>query len=69
MAEVIRFSDYERKSRDADAVSPRDPADSAIIIVLPVIRLERYAEPSAPARGRKLPSVFLSDEFLFGSFS
>lgn len=34
---VIRFADYERKSRDADAVSPRDPCDAAVI-VLPVIR-------------------------------
>jgi hypothetical protein len=40
-AEIIRFSDYERKSRNADAVE-RDPADTAIIIVLPVIRIERY---------------------------
>jgi hypothetical protein len=35
---VIRFADYERRSREPDAVSPRDPADSAIVIILPVIR-------------------------------
>jgi hypothetical protein len=35
---VIRFDDYERKSRNPDAVSPRNPADSAVIIILPMIR-------------------------------
>jgi hypothetical protein len=35
---VVRLADYERKSRDCDAISPRDPADSALIIILPVIR-------------------------------
>ena len=34
---VVRFPDVERKSRNADAVSPRDPADSAIIIILPQV--------------------------------
>jgi len=37
-AKVIRFSDYERRGRDADAVSARDPADSAVIILLPAAR-------------------------------
>jgi hypothetical protein len=60
---VVRFSDYERKSRDADAVSPRDPSD-AVIIILPTVPIERHA-------GR-LPSVFLPDNdfpFPFGSYS
>jgi hypothetical protein len=42
MGDVIRIADYER--RDPDAVSPRDPADSAIIIILPVVRIERFGE-------------------------
>ena len=39
---VVRFPDPEKRSRNADAVH-RDPDDSAIIIVLPIIRVERYA--------------------------
>ena len=26
---VVRIADYERRSRDPDAVAPRDPSDSA----------------------------------------
>jgi hypothetical protein len=33
---VIRFSDYEKKSREPDSEGPRNPAD-ADVIVLPVI--------------------------------
>ena len=36
--QVVRFADYERRSRNPDAVSPRDPSESAVIIILPVIR-------------------------------
>jgi hypothetical protein len=39
---VVRFSDFEQKSRNADSVSPRDPSDSAIIILLPLVRVERH---------------------------
>jgi hypothetical protein len=46
---VLRISDFERRSREPDAVSPRDPSDSAVIIVLPVIRVERYDE--SPKKG------------------
>jgi hypothetical protein len=39
---VVRFADFERKSRNADAqADQRDPADTAVVIVLPVIRIER----------------------------
>lgn len=38
---IIRLSDYEKRSRNPDAVSPRNPADAEIII-LPVIRIERH---------------------------
>ena len=44
---VIRFPDVEHRSRNPDAV-PRDPADSALIIILPVIR--QFNAP-APASG------------------
>lgn len=47
VAQVIRFADYEQKSRNPDAVSPRDPADSAIVIILPVIRRFNPTEPLA----------------------
>jgi phosphatidylserine decarboxylase len=43
---VIRFCDYDKRSREPDAVQPRDPCD-ATIIILPVIR--RFNEvPSVP---------------------
>jgi hypothetical protein len=38
---VIRFSDYERRSHQADAVPDRDPADACQIIILPIIRVVR----------------------------
>jgi hypothetical protein len=38
MAQIIRFADYEQRSKNPDAVSPRNPVDSAIVIILPVIR-------------------------------
>jgi hypothetical protein len=38
---VVRFFDYERRSRDPDAqAEARDPA-GATIIILPVVRIER----------------------------
>jgi hypothetical protein len=40
---VVRIADYERRSREPDAVSPRDPVDAAVI-VLPVVRVDRAAE-------------------------
>jgi hypothetical protein len=40
---ILRISDYDRKSRNPDAVSPRDPCD-ATIIILPVVCPERYEE-------------------------
>jgi hypothetical protein len=45
---VLRFSDYDRKSREPDSLGPRDPCDSAVIIILPVVRIER-----APRREKK----------------
>jgi hypothetical protein len=60
-AEVIRFADYEQRSREPDAAHPRNPADAAVIIVLPVIRIERYDfrmeqhdDAIAPVMGRPM---------------
>ena len=39
-AQVIRFRDYERH-RDPDAVD-RDPSESAVVIILPVVRVDHY---------------------------
>lgn len=39
MGEVVRFCDYDKRSRIPDAVVPRNPVD-ADVIVLPVIRIE-----------------------------
>lgn len=46
---ILRFSDYERRSRNPDAVSPRDLAD-ADVIVLPAVRTERRAPPEPDMR-------------------
>lgn len=37
---VVRFADYKRRSKNPDAMQPRDPVE-ADVIVLPVIRVER----------------------------
>lgn len=36
---VIRFADYDRKGRDAQIDEAR--SESAVVIILPVIRVER----------------------------
>lgn len=41
--QVIRFSDYEKHSREPDACEPRDPADATIIIMPAGGRLRREA--------------------------
>lgn len=38
---VVRFADYERRSREPDAFPERDPS-SATIIILPLVKVERY---------------------------
>lgn len=40
---VIRICDHERKSREPDAVAPRDPCD-ATIIILPTEQWRRSGE-------------------------
>jgi hypothetical protein len=47
---VIRFSDIERRSRNADAV-PRDPADTAVIVILPQV-ISRPIPPMTSPDGR-----------------
>jgi hypothetical protein len=61
MPKVVRFSDYEKRSRDPHAVSPRNPSDTAVIVVLPVVRTERYVDRMeaydaaiAPVMGRPM---------------
>lgn len=39
---VVRICDYERKSREPDALGPRDPTESATIILLPIVRIEPF---------------------------
>lgn len=43
---VVRFSDYERRSREPDAAQPRNPTE-ADVIILPAVRIERYCEQRA----------------------
>jgi hypothetical protein len=45
-AEIVRFRDVNRPVR-------RDLTESALVIVLPVIRIERYPEPPKPRVRRK----------------
>lgn len=42
-AQVVRLKDYERRSREPDAID-RDPTESAVIIIIPLIRIERYRD-------------------------
>ena len=44
---VVRFCDFDKRSKQPDAAQPRDPCE-ADVIVLPVIRIERVAEPKEP---------------------
>jgi hypothetical protein len=34
---VIRFADYERRSRSPDSAQPRNPVDADVIIILPTL--------------------------------
>lgn len=45
--EVVRLCDYEKRSREPDAEALRDPADTAVIIVMPIIRVERFEKRDA----------------------
>jgi hypothetical protein len=40
-ARILFIRDYEHRSRNPDAVH-RDPAEPCVIVVLPVIRIERF---------------------------
>ena len=46
MARIVRFSDYEQRSREPDAV--RDPTEPCIIVIMPVVRVERHEESLHP---------------------
>ena len=41
---VVRFADYERRSRDPDAHAERRDPSSATIIILPTVKVEQYGE-------------------------
>ena len=42
MPKVIRFADYDERSRNPGAEGPREEHERGVIIILPVIRVERY---------------------------
>ena len=42
---VVRIIDFERRSREPDAVPGRDPSE-ATIIIMPRVRVERYLDHS-----------------------
>lgn len=46
MGQVVRFSDYEKKSREPDAEGPRHPDEPCTIYVLPSVKVEHV--PDAP---------------------
>lgn len=41
METLVRFSDYERKSREP---KERDPGALPVVVILPVVRIERHTE-------------------------
>jgi hypothetical protein len=43
-AEVVRISDYERRSHEPDAQAPRNPAECDVIILSPRRRFRFYNE-------------------------
>lgn len=51
---VVRFADHERRSREPDAGPLRDRS-SAVIIILPVVRIERHEDASPRRRRRSHP--------------
>ena len=42
MPKVIRFADYDQRSRNPGAEGPREEHELGVIVILPVIRVERY---------------------------
>jgi hypothetical protein len=46
---VVRFCDFEKRSKQPDAASPRDPCE-ADIIILPVIRKFNAPGPEPQAQ-------------------
>lgn len=48
MSKIVRFADYEPRYRPAV-----QQEESALVIVLPVIRIERYADLAPPERRRQ----------------
>ena len=51
---VIRFPDPDRRSREPDAIL-RNPSESALIIILPIVRIERLDKAPPPRRRRRRP--------------
>ncbi len=53
-AQVFRFRDYDQRSQEPDAVD-RDPSKSAMIIIMPMVRVERRIERKAKRWPSKPP--------------
>ncbi len=52
MGSVIRFPETGRRARSSRLIAAR--AESATVIILPVIRIERFTdEPSHPSRSQR----------------
>jgi hypothetical protein len=51
VSKVVHFPDVDRRSRHPDAVH-RDLSESAVVIILPIVRVERYEEEKRPRRRR-----------------
>ena len=50
--QVLRFADYDKHSREPDSEGPRDPCESAVVIILPVVRVERAPKKSRAGKSR-----------------
>jgi hypothetical protein len=51
---VVRFIDYDKRSKQPDAAQPRDPCE-ANVIVFPIIRFPRRVD-DAPTSAAELSS-------------
>lgn len=51
---IIRFCDFERRSKQPDAAQPRNPCE-ADVIVFPIVRFPKATEQSESAAIPALP--------------
>ena len=64
MCEVIQFPNPEKRCQNPDAAGPRGDAEPAVIIIMPVIRIERTAvQPVNVAAPQAETVLMAADDF------